>query len=129
MCIRDRSEIWGVYPDNEIKFLITVENGSYYTYDCERLFHFEGTNYLLQDNVFRLWSNAFNRIRFLKQKGIYAHAIQTGCFEDKNPEYIVFYEIIFDEKDEAEAAFPDYLGELESAAIVTSNATIRELQF
>lgn len=115
--------------DNDIKFLITVENGSYYTYDCERLFHFEGTNYLLQDNVFKLWSNAFNRIRFLKNKGIYAHSIQTSCFDNQSSEYIVFYEIIFDTIGEAEAAFPEYLGDLESANILTSNAKIRVLQF
>ena len=118
-----------VNSENDIKFLISVENGSYYTYDCERLFHFKGTNYLLQDNVFKMWTNAFNRIRFLKQKGIFAHAIQTGCFDDKSAEYIVFYEIIFDKKGEAEAAFPEYIGELESAEIKTANAKIRKLQF
>ncbi len=118
-----------VNSEDDVKFLISVKNGSYYTYDCERLFHFKGTNYLLQDNVFKMWSNAFNRIRFLKEKGIFAHAIQTSCFENNQPEYIVFYEIIFDQKGEAEAAFPEYLSELESAEIVTANAKIRELQF
>ena len=79
---------------------LTSENGEMNFYDCERL-NLEGDNYVIMDSKQPDLQHAKQKIAALKSKGVLANCVWLGCFPKSDLSYVVFYDLIYNDKKEA----------------------------
>jgi hypothetical protein len=80
---------------------ISSEEGKFVSYDCERFLNYTGTKYLIQEGVYTNINEVRKQLIRLKNKGINANCLWTGCFNDQVTEFIIFIDFLFDDKKEA----------------------------
>lgn len=79
---------------------LTSENGETIFYDCERL-NLEGDNYVIMESKQADLQAAKQKIAQLKAKGVEANCVWLGCFSKSDLSYVVFFDLIYNDKKEA----------------------------
>ncbi len=72
-------------------------NGELNYYDCARL-NLEGNNFIIRESVQPDLKTAQRHIAYLRQYGIEANCVWRGCFSRANLDYVVFLDLIYENK-------------------------------
>lgn len=86
---------------DQIDVLLTLENGEYLAYDCERFMNFEGTKYLVQEGIYPNFQAASSRMQILANKNLVSNVLNLACFSETETDYIVFYNQLFNREIDA----------------------------
>jgi len=86
---------------DQIDVLLTLGNGEYLAYDCERFMNFEGTKYLVQEGMYANFAAASSRMQVLANKNLVSNVLNLSCFSKTEKEYIVFYNQLFNTRKDA----------------------------
>jgi hypothetical protein len=90
---------------------MSVENGELLFYDCERL-NLNGTNYVIQDSRQATLDAAQRRMAYLRQSGLSASCVWRGCFTRSDMNYIIFFDLIYNNAKEANSHVATFRKEL-----------------
>lgn len=89
-------------------FIISNGLGEYMSYGCDRLSGIKGNNFLVQLDIATSSTEAVRKVKTFNENGFNCNAIWLGCFQNKNKEYVVYLDDIFDSKDVAVKRATDY---------------------
>ena len=84
------------------------------TYDCERFYNFEKKLYLIEHSLHSSVEDATSEIRTLSDLGMDANTFWLGCFEADEDDYIVYLNLLYNSKWEAQADARDFEAFLEN---------------
>ncbi len=102
------------------------EDGSLNYYDCSRL-NLEGNNYVVMESVQPDLATAKRHILQLKTKGVLTNCVWLGCFTKSNLSYVVYYDLIYENKKEAEKKKSDLLQLLKNNSLESSRVKVVSL--
>jgi hypothetical protein len=71
-------------------------------YDCTHL-SLEGNNYVIRESIQPDLQAAQKHMQYLRQYGIEANCVWRGCFSRANLDYVVFLDLIYENKKKAES--------------------------
>jgi hypothetical protein len=77
-----------------------TDDGTLNFYDCERL-QPEGKNYVIMESRQPNFQSAKAKLDNLRANGINATAVWLGCFQRNNLSYVIFFDLIYNDKQEA----------------------------
>lgn len=112
------------HPENEI--LLTDDEGQGINYNCERFYNFEGNIYLVQYGEYQEFAEAQEQIKFLQSKNIETNCLWLGCFSSINQSYVVYYDFLLADQEEARDIAIDLLDLLEKYEI-DANLKLRSI--
>lgn len=95
------AEYFDDYGEQYAEIYISSMEGPFLSYDCERFFNYTGTRYLLQEKTYGDVKEARKQLIRLKQQGINANCLWTGCLNEEDMEFIIFIDFLFENKREA----------------------------
>lgn len=107
--------------------LIPKSDNTAFTYDCARFYNFRGSVFLVQDDLFRSMSSAEERLQLLHRNGIDANILWLGCFSSNKPYYLVYYDLMYPQQEEALVKLEEYRRILKQMQIPSGNSLVREL--
>lgn len=102
------------------------EDGKLNYYDCSRL-HLEGNNFVVMESVQNDLASAQQRQVQLKAQGILTNCVWLGCFTKSNLNYVIFYDMIYENKKEAEKKKAEFVRLLTSKNIDGTRAKVVSL--
>jgi len=115
-------------PEYDQEAYVSDENGEAHTsYNCERFYNFRGTIYMIQDNVFPSIERAQARIAQLKRHEILSNCLWLGCFTKAESGYVVYYDLLYDNYEEAKDAIQDYRAEIKKLKLIEGDIVLRAL--
>jgi hypothetical protein len=103
-----------------------AENGDLNFYDCERL-QLEGGNYVIMDSKQADFSTAKKKMAILKSKGVMTNCVWLGCFTKSDMSYVVFHDLIYNDKKEASKKAAEIYKMLKSKDIDASKVKVISL--
>jgi len=115
------------YPQEEQLVTISNDTGGYGIPDCERFHNFTGAIYLVQDNIFQSLENARRRVEALENRKIMANSIWLGCFKGDQDSYAVYYDLMYENENQALQAANQYEKLLKRKRIKIGNIKLRAL--
>jgi hypothetical protein len=89
-------------------FIGHLEGASPYTYDCSRLRPMSSTGYIIQEGVYRSYSEVTARVRALEDYGFTASAVWLGCFNEMEKGYVLYFGLVFDDPGVARSSLQSY---------------------
>jgi hypothetical protein len=131
----DRDELTGAapsqddYPANTAAGEIYVSRGTeeMTSYNCERFYNFRGTVYLVQENTYALLGDAQQRLDLFVQKGIPAGLIWLGCFSATEDDYVIYYDLWYDSREEAKRNMNRFRNLLKKHNLNSDNVQLRSI--
>ena len=112
---------------DQIDVLLTLENGEYLAYDCERFMNFEGTKYLVEEGSYPDFQQASARMEILANKNLVANILNLACFSKEETDYIVFYNQLFNTEKVATQAMQRFNNSAAQAGLDLYNLRIRPI--
>ncbi len=94
------------------EFLIGLLDNTMIMYDCERLYNFQATKYMLQEGIYPDFETATRRMSELLRAGLQANSLWLGCFAENDSRYVVYLDLFFDKRAEADSAARNYNNQL-----------------
>ncbi|MEM1323543.1 MAG: hypothetical protein AAGG75_24995 [Bacteroidota bacterium] len=117
-----------VEPVDSEEIYVGNEEGSDFTgYECERFYNITGTVYIIQDNAYERFEAAEKRLQRLRAKGLECNALWLGCFTKKDKRYVVYYDMMFENRSEAAGVAKDYRRKLRRQKIDADKVLIRSI--
>ncbi|MEM9921373.1 MAG: hypothetical protein AAF990_24950 [Bacteroidota bacterium] len=107
--------------------VVAVLEGDYVGYDCERFFNFEKSIFLIQFGLYDELEVARQRMEALDKAGFHANIIWLGCFSRQESAYILYFEMMFESKTEANANARKIRNRLKRKKIRPKQFTIRTI--
>ena len=95
------------------------------SYNCERFYNFRGTVYLVQENTYALLGDAQQRLDLFSKKGIPAGLIWLGCFSSLEDDYVIYYDLWYDSRDEAQQNMGRFRRLLQKHDLNSDNVQLR----
>lgn len=90
---------WNLNQETDI--VINDGGGHFIDYDCERLYTFQSTKYIVLDAIFPDLLSARQYIDDLKSSNISASCLWLGCFSNEEGGYGVFHGMLYNDTNEA----------------------------
>jgi hypothetical protein len=112
---------------DQIDVLLTLENGDYLAYDCERFMNFKGKKYVVQEGQYFDFQAASSRMQVLASNNLVSNILNLGCFSEKETDYIVFYSQLFNTKRDAARALERFNFAAEAVDLYLEKLEVREL--
>ncbi len=86
---------------NQAEVLMEVVADARMIYDCEQLYNFQTRKFIIQESAYTDFEQASQRISFLASMGFAANSLWMGCFSQRNKQYIVFFDVLYNSEKEA----------------------------
>ncbi len=96
-------------------------------YDCAR-FYFEGTKFMLYESRFESFEAALQRVSKLADTGLEVSCLWMGCFSEKDQSYVVFFDLLYDNRLEARQKVLEYQQALERFSIQSDGISVKSLK-
>lgn len=109
-------EIIPVQPDSEV-MIYDPFNHNIILYDCERMYNFEDTKYIIQIGQYTDQAEARDDLEILGDAGIYGVVFWEGCFSPKREAFIMYLETMHNDLQEAEIAQDSLGGKLKAVGL------------
>ncbi len=87
--------------EQHAEIYISSGDGQFLSYDCERFFNYEGTKFIIQEGRYESVDAARRQLIRLKNRGISANCLWTGCIDPEKYEFIIFIDFLFNNRREA----------------------------
>ncbi len=97
--------------------LIGMFDGALIVYDCERLYNFKTQMYMLQEAVYPDFETASRRMSALLAEGLQANMLWLGCFSDTDKRYVVYFDLLMENRVEAVEAAKRYSNQLKNKGL------------
>jgi hypothetical protein len=112
---------------DQIDVLLTLQNGDYLAYDCERFMNFEGKKYVVQEGQYFDFQAASLRMQVLANNNLVSNVLNLACFSKKETDYIVFYSQLFNTRRDAERALDRFNYAAEEVDLDLEKLEVREI--
>jgi len=96
-------------------------------YDCERFYNIKQKVYIIQEHAYKSMEEVHQRIKRLSTTGLEANALWLGCFSRTNQDYVVYLDMMYESKSEAQANAAKYKKILRAKGVRSSNLVIRSI--
>lgn len=112
---------------DQIDVLLTLQNGDYLAYDCERFMNFKGKKYVVQEGEYFDFQSASLRMQVLANNNLVSNVLNLACFSKIETDYIVFYSQLFNTKRDAERALDRFNFAAEEVDLDLEKLEVREI--
>ena len=113
---------------NSAEIYVTTDKNQRVQYNCERLYNFRNTIYLIQDTAHPSMDLAQQRIDALDRKGFKMSCLWLGCFSRTERDYVVYYDLLYDDREEALVAANQFRSRLKNKNLRSGKITLRTLR-
>ena len=112
---------------NAPELLIALDFEGNQIYDCARFYNFKGSLFFVQDGLYPQLAAAKKRMATLNRRGIKANLLWLGCFSSRSKTYMVYYDLIYDTKAEANEQRQQYSRAIERRNVNPGDGLIRTI--
>ena len=96
-------------------------------YDCERFYNINQKVYIVQEQAYKSMEEVHKRIKRLTAVGLEANALWLGCFSRTNQDYVVYLDMMYESKEEAQSYATKYKKILRAKGLRSSKLVIRSI--
>ncbi|MEM9821956.1 MAG: hypothetical protein AAF985_12825 [Bacteroidota bacterium] len=115
-------------PNRSAEIYVTTDNNQRIEYNCERLYNFTGTIYLIQYAAHPTMGLAQQKIDEMEDKGFKMNVLWLGCFSKDQLDYVVYYDLLYNDREEALVAANQFRNDLKKKNLRPGKITLRSLR-
>lgn len=109
-------EIITIKPEAEV-MIYDPYNHNIILYDCERMYNFEDTKYIIEVGQYGDQAQARDDLEILGDAGIYGVVFWEGCFSPSREAFIMYLETMHNNLQEAQFALDSLSGKLDAVGL------------
>ena len=99
--------------DTKEEAIYITNEGNQISYGCARFSNLEGKYYMILDSDYENLDKAMARVEKLQNAGVEANCIWSGCFDNIIPCYLVWLDMLYTEKYQAQRSVNGWVTNLE----------------
>lgn len=115
-------------PERHSEIIVAAGDREHQSYNCARFYNFEGTVYLVQDSAYPTMSSVQQRMDKLNRMGLETSSLWLGCFSKTEQDYVIYYNLLYDNKTSAMEALEAYRSLLKKKKLRSGKVAIRSLR-